>query len=199
MRHHPVQTAQFNAERKQHRSKRHRQPRVQARACTAFGAWLVVGLTSCAPASFGGVQVLPSTTNLPAASSSTNGPLLLTASPASSTLEYTQEFLAPLERAGVSLEVAKANAFTYSGEDEKAFFQAVDLFYTQHPGFCPVEGGFLTGAKRNFMTLAADVAGVAVWAFAYDLSSKPKFRGAFIPGKSVKVLKVKPCQTKSGS
>jgi hypothetical protein len=171
---------------------------VQARAFIALGAWLALALASCAPAAFGGVQVLPSTSSQPSTSSVVS-PLVLTSAPANSVTEFAQEFVAPLERAGVSLEVAKANAFTYSGEDDKAFFQAVDLFYTQHPGFCPVEGGFLTGAKRNFMTLAADVAGVNVWAFAYDLSSKPKFRGAFIPGKSSSVLKVKPCQTKSGS
>jgi hypothetical protein len=142
--------------------------------------------------------VLPSTSSQPA-TSSTTGPLVLNSAPSSSVTEYTQEFIAPLETAGVTLEVAKSNAFTYTGEDEKAFFQAVDLFYTQHPGFCPVEGGFLTGAKRNFVTLAADSSGRQVWAFAYDLSGKPKFRGAFIPGKSTKALKVKPCQTKSGA
>jgi hypothetical protein len=170
----------------------------RARACTILGTLLALGLVSCAPASFGGVQVLPSTTKQPATSSAV-GPLVLTSASASSITEYVQEFTAPLERAGVTLEVNKANAFSYTGEDDKAFFQAVDLFYTSHPGFCPVEGGFLTGAKRNFVTLAADVAGVQVWAFAYDLSAKPKFRGAFIPGKSTKVFKVKPCQTKSGS
>jgi hypothetical protein len=178
----------------------------QARACSTLGTWLALGLVSglgsglvsCAPAAFGGVQVLPSTSSKPANSSPT-GPLVLTSAPSSSLGEYAQEFMVPLETAGVKLELAAANAFSYMGEDEKAFFQAVDLFYTSHPGFCPVEGGFLTGAKRNFVTLAADVAGVQVWAFAYDLSAKPKFRGAFIPGKSTKVLKVKPCQTKSGS
>jgi hypothetical protein len=178
---------------------RHRRSsRSQARACTTLGACLALALVSCAPAAFGGVQVLPSTSNKPSNPSNTV-PLVLNAAPASTVLEYTQEFVTPLESAGVKLELSNANAFTYAGEDEKAFFQAVDLFYTSHPGFCPVEGGFLTGAKRNFVTLAADSGGVQVWAFAYDLASKPKFRGAFIPGKSGKVLKVKPCQTKSGS
>lgn len=165
-----------------------------ARACTALGVWLALGLISCAPASFGGVQVLPSTTQ-PTTSPSTTGPLVLSSAPANSIAEYVQEFITPLERAGIALELSNANAFSYTGEDEKAFFRAVDLFYTQHPGFCPVEGGFLTGAKRNFVTLAADSSGMQVWAFAYDLSAKPKFRGAFIPGKSSQVLKVKPCRT----
>ena len=95
----------------------------------------------------------------------------------------------------VTLE--SVSAFQYVGSDDQALFGAVDVFYQQNPGFCPLENGFYSSptVNRVFLTLAAK--GLEVRGFVYDLSSKPGFVFGFARGVSLKELKVKPCQTVS--
>ena len=91
------------------------------------------------------------------------------------------------------------SAFQYVGSDDQALFGAVDVFYQQNPGFCPLENGFYSSptVNRVFLTLAAK--GLEVRGFVYNLSSKPGFVFGFARGTSLKELKVKPCQTVSPS
>ena len=97
----------------------------------------------------------------------------------------------------LKITLEPVSAYRYAGSDDQALFGAVDVFYQQNPGFCPLENGFYSSptANRVFLTLAAT--GLEVRGFVYDLSSKPGFVFGFARGASVAVLKVKPCQTVS--
>ncbi len=111
------------------------------------------------------------------------------------TSRLLESFKPTLKDLKITLE--PVGAYQYAGSDEQALFGAVDVFYQQNPGFCPLENGFYASptANRVFLTLAAK--GLEVRGFVYDLSSKPGFVFGFARGISVKELKVKPCQTVS--
>ena len=111
------------------------------------------------------------------------------------TLKLLESFKPVLRDLKITLE--PVSAFQYIGTDDQALFGAVDVFYQQNPGFCPLENGFYASptANRVFLTLAAK--GLEVRGFVYVLSSKPGFVFGFARGASVAVLKVKPCPTVS--
>ena len=90
-----------------------------------------------------------------------------------------------------TLEIAQR----YEGNDNRAFSLAIDRFYLEHPGFCPVVGGFLISSSgRSAVTFTADEKGREVRAFVYDLVSRPRFSFAYVKGSSREVLPVTPCR-----
>ena len=111
-----------------------------------------------------------------------------------------QPFKSNLERVGITLE--EGQAFGYEGDDERAFYAAVDKFYLEHPGFCPVENAFLNAANSLYLTVAARPAARPgdpgtvgeVWAFVYDQSRKPKLTFAFVKGSSSRAIAGTPCR-----
>ncbi len=128
----------------------------------------------------------------PSVTESQPAPLVLEPIPLVSGLELTRPFRAQWQDFGVSLEVS--GSFRYSGSEETAFYRVVDRFYTENPGFCPVEKGFLVGLDgKTFVTLAAR--GLEVRAFAYDLSARPGVTFVFLKGQSSRVLKTQSCRT----
>jgi len=96
-----------------------------------------------------------------------------------------QGFLPALSEAGVT--VTRVSAFAYQGSQGGAFEQATRRFYALNPGFCPVQGGFLTrGSDYVYLTLAAR--GLDVRAFVYDQTNRPTLTYAYLEGKSTEAL-----------
>ena len=107
-------------------------------------------------------------------------------------LAWTRDFADVLEYHRISFTAGQL--YHYSGNDDKAFLAAVDGFYLEMPGYCPIKDGYHVapiGALQ--MTLAAKGSGVR--ALIYDLSRKPAFTYAILAGSSQQPLPVTPCRT----
>jgi hypothetical protein len=106
-------------------------------------------------------------------------------------LNQSQEFTEILEHYKITLTNGKL--YRYDGNDERAFLAAVDAFYLEKPGFCPVvDGYYVTPNGQHQLTLAAQKTNIR--AFIYNLSNKPKFEYAVLEGSSLEPLPVTPCR-----
>jgi hypothetical protein len=98
-----------------------------------------------------------------------------------------------LDELGVS--VASFETFRYEGTDKAAFVQAINAFYKQNPGFCPLEDAFFAAESGlQFLTLASNN-GNEVRGFLYDQSRKPKLTYAYFTGSSAQRLTAIVCET----
>lgn len=94
--------------------------------------------------------------------------------------------------AAVGIQVTRASVFGYAGSDPQAFNVATRDFYARSPGFCPVQGGFLSASERPvYLTLAAR--GNEVRGFVYDQTQRPKLTFAYFEGTSTAPLERQPC------
>jgi hypothetical protein len=108
------------------------------------------------------------------------------------------ELSLPFAQVLASLEIRldSGTAFRYEGADNNAFLAAIDRFYLENPGFCPLEKAFYSAEnKTTLMTLAAKPNTTQIRAFIYDLASRPKLSFAYFVGLSRTVQKTAPCRS----
>ncbi|GGJ59629.1 hypothetical protein [Deinococcus roseus] len=89
--------------------------------------------------------------------------------------------------------IQQKSAFKYAGLSATGFTALINLYYKNHPGFCPVVDGFYISESRpnTYMTLTAK--GNKVSAFVYDQSEKPFVTYAYLEGESRQVLETRSC------
>lgn len=107
--------------------------------------------------------------------------------------EYTA-LITPFQTdlAAAGIQVTRASVFGYTGGDPEAFNVATRDFYARSPGFCPVQGGFLSASDRPvYLTLA--VRGNEVRGFVYDQGQRPKLTFAYFEGQSRQALERQAC------
>ncbi len=135
-------------------------------------------LAACAP------QTAPSPYSIPFVETSTET--------ATTLLLAFKNTLRTLE---ITLDTQTAKAYKYEGTNDKAFLAAIDRFYLENPGFCPLEKAFYyADNKTTLMTLAAKPNTTEIRAFIYDLAQRPKLSFAFYQGNSKTPLKTAPCR-----
>jgi hypothetical protein len=115
--------------------------------------------------------------------------------PSTEAVMLSEPFQATLTSLGIVLNISESKVFRYEGTDDRSFLAAVDRFYLESPGFCPLEKAFYPGANNISMTLAAKSGTTQVRAFMYNLSTRPKLVFAYIFGTSRNPLKTAPCHT----
>ena len=143
---------------------------------------LLLLLVACAPATETAVEP-PTQTSDPAANLATYRNL-------------AQPFAADLERLGVTL--TGYQVYRYEGADPNGFISAINTFYREYPGFCPlVEGFYAAPSGVQFMTLAGDN-GTRIRAFLYDQSRRPRLTYAYAEGTSQQPLPAVVCETVTG-
>ena len=107
-----------------------------------------------------------------------------------------QPFTADLERLGVTL--TGYQVYRYEGADPNGFIGAVNTFYRENPGFCPlVEAFYAAPSGVQFMTLAGDNS-TQIRAFLYDQSRRPRLTYAYAEGTSQQPLPAVVCETATG-
>jgi hypothetical protein len=112
--------------------------------------------------------------------------------------DLLEPFRNELQARGILFKAGQA--FRYDGQNERAFLAAVDRFYLERPGFCPLlENGFLLSSQADtYATLAAPLTPEnppRVAALVYDLRAKPRFVFAVYDGSSRTPLEVTRCRT----
>lgn len=96
---------------------------------------------------------------------------------------------------GRRIELMGARAFRYDGADPNAFVVAINKFYRDHPGFCPLVDAFAAAPDgQRFLTLASDGT-TSIKVFLYDHSERPQLTFAFADATSARVLPVTRCET----
>ena len=114
--------------------------------------------------------------------------------------QLLQPFKTTLENTGVTLSTENAKAFRYDGTADTAFLAAIDRFYLENPGYCPLEKAFYYAEnKTTLMTLAAKPNTTLIKAFIYDLASRPKFVFTYLSGSSRTPQKTAPCRATTGT
>lgn len=107
--------------------------------------------------------------------------------------ELVAPFRFDLEQLGIS--ITSFEAFEYQGNNENVFFQATNDFYTNNPGYCPLENAFYASETAlSFMTLASDNA-TTVRGFLYDQSKRPALTYAYFKGTATQSLAAIVCET----
>jgi hypothetical protein len=74
------------------------------------------------------------------------------------TSEVTNQLLEPftstLSSLGITVSPETAKAYRYEGNNDTAFLAAIDRFYLENPGFCPLEKAFYyADNKTTLITL----------------------------------------------
>ena len=102
-------------------------------------------------------------------------------------------FREELRRLGV--EVGPVRVYRYEGSDPNAFIEAINTFYRDNPGFCPLVEAFYPAENGvQFMTLAGDNR-YNIRGFLYDQSRRPALTYAYFEGTSARVLPAISCET----
>ena len=114
----------------------------------------------------------------------------------SSQKESFQYLMTPFERdlreLGISL--GDYESYEYRGSSQDGFTQAVNTFYRDNPGFCPLGNAFYASETGlQFMTLAAK--GIDVRGFLYDQSRRPALSYAYFDGVAETAQAVIVCET----
>ena len=103
------------------------------------------------------------------------------------------QFATDLERLGVTL--TDYRIYRYEGADPNGFISAINTFYREYPGFCPLVEGFYAAPNGvQFMTLAGDN-GTQIRAFLYDQSRRPRLTYAYVEGTSRQPQTAVVCET----
>jgi hypothetical protein len=114
-----------------------------------------------------------------------------------SNLDTYEYLLAPFKEdlQALGIQVARYQTFVYDGGDPDTFIKAINQFYRQYPGFCPLENAFFAASNQvQFMTLAGNNS-EQVRGFLFDHSQKPKLTYGYIEGISSQMLKATVCET----
>jgi hypothetical protein len=120
--------------------------------------------------------------------------VVFVAAPVSLANELSLPFAQTLATLDIRLE--QGTAFRYEGADNNAFLAAIDRFYLENPGFCPLEKAFFyADNKTTLLTLAAKPNTTQIRAFIYDLAGRPKLSFAYFVGSSRSVQKTAPCRS----
>ena len=105
--------------------------------------------------------------------------------------ESFQHLIAPFERDLRELGISLGD---YTGSSQDAFTQAVNTFYRENPGSCPLENAFYASETGlQFMTLAAK--GTDIRGFLYDQSRRPALSYAYFDGVAETAQAVIVCET----
>ena len=102
-------------------------------------------------------------------------------------------FAADLERLGITLN--DYQIYRYEGADPNGFIGAINAFYREYPGFCPLIEAFYAAPNGvQFMTLASDNS-TQIRAFLYDQSRRPRLTYAYASGTSQQPQAAVVCET----
>ncbi len=102
-------------------------------------------------------------------------------------------FAADLERLGVTLN--DYQIYRYEGANPNGFINAINTFYREYLGFCPLVEAFYAAPNGvQFMTLASDNS-TQIRAFLYDQSRRPRLTYAYVEGTSQQPQTAVVCET----
>lgn len=116
---------------------------------------------------------------------------------ATADLATFERLVAPFENEldDLGITVLTFQTYRYNGDNPKAFIEAINTFYRQNPGFCPLQEAFYPAQNGvQFMTLAGRN-GLEIRGFLYDQSRRPRLTYAYFSGSSTQVLPATVCET----
>lgn len=96
------------------------------------------------------------------------------------------------------IQIDRVQGFDYNGNNPDAFTEAINSFYQNNTGFCPLANNAFTPSEQYalYLTLAGD-GGRNIRGFIYDLRRRPKLDYIYFDARASENIPTITCQTKA--